>query len=266
MTYVDRDGVRLHVQDVGRGDPVVLVAGFGLDHRLWDRQVRVLVDAGHRVLCVDQRGHGLSDKPAEGYDLPTLIGDLAAVLRGLDVGPATLVGHSFGGQVAFGLAALAPAAVSRLVLVCSNAVRASRSEAFPFGRPPDVMVAALIAAEQEDRLAARVATIASGFGADPDPRVLDWLVSISLQMPSWAAVACYSTMLEADQIDLISRIELPVLQVVGETDPVHSAKGARWLNQQLTEARLVELPFCGHYPMLESPDAFDKALLEFAGS
>ena len=53
--------------------------------------------------------------------------------------------------------------------------------------------------------------------------------------------------------------------MIGETDPVHSANGAQWLSQQVADARLVVLPSCGHYPMLEAADAFEAALLEFAG-
>lgn len=263
MTYVDLDGTRLHVQDLGEGSPVVLVAGFGLDHQIWDRQVRVLVAAGHRVLCVDQRGHGLSDKPAIGYDVAGLAQDLGAALRALEVGSATVVGHSFGGQVAFALAATEPAVVHRLVLVGSNAVRASRSDAFPFGHLPEPTIAALTQAEIEDRIGSRVTTIGSAFGSEPDLRTLDWLVRISLQMPSWAAVACYRSMLETDQVEAIGQVVQPVLQVIGATDPVHSAKGARWLSEQLADATLVELADCGHYPMLEAPAAFEEALLAF---
>lgn len=264
MTYVDVEGTRLYVQDVGAGSPVVLVSGFGLDHRLWDRQVRVLLEAGHRVLCVDQRGHGRSDKPADGYDLGTLADDLATVLERLGVERATVVGHSFGGQVAFRLAAASSAVAERLVLVGSNAVRASRSEAFPFGRPPETMLSTLIRAEHDDRLGSRVATIAGGFGSSPDARTLDWLVGMSLQMPSWAAVPCYRTMLEADQVASIGQVTQPVLQVIGATDPVHSAKGARWLADQLADSTLIEIPDCGHYPMLEAAATFDDALLAFA--
>jgi non-heme chloroperoxidase len=54
-----------------------------------------------------------------------------------------------------------------------------------------------------------------------------------------------------------------VLQIIGTTDPVHSAKGARWLQQQLPDARLLEIPECGHYPMLEAADEFDAALTKF---
>ena len=136
MTYIEvDDDVRLHVQDLGAGPAVVLVSGFGLDYQLWDRQVRVLAEHGHRVVCVSQRGHGLSDRPLHGYDIDRLAADLVTALEQLGVRDATLVGHSFGGQVAFRASAIAPQFVSKLVLVGSNAVRASRSDGFPFGAP-----------------------------------------------------------------------------------------------------------------------------------
>ena len=61
----------------------------------------------------------------------------------------------------------------------------------------------------------------------------------------------------------VPRVTQPVLQIIGTAEPVQSAKGARWLEQQLPDARLVEIPDCGHYPMLEAADAFDAALTKF---
>jgi len=120
MPMIDvEDRVRVHVQDLGTGPAVVFISGFGLDHELWDRQVRVLAGAGHRTVCVTQRGHGGSDHPLHGYDIDRLSADLVSVLETLGVGDATVVGHSFGGQVAFHTAATAPHLVAKLVLVGS---------------------------------------------------------------------------------------------------------------------------------------------------
>jgi pimeloyl-ACP methyl ester carboxylesterase len=128
------------------------------------------------------------------------------------------------------------------------------------------MEPALVAAEEENRFTARRETILSGFREPPDPAVLDFLVGRSLQMPSWAAVACYRTMLNADLIAELDNVTLPVLQIIGAGDPVHSAKGARWLAAHLSDARIVEIPECGHYPMYEAPGAFHDALLAFVSS
>jgi non-heme chloroperoxidase len=255
-------GVRLFVTDVGAGRPVVLVAGFGLDHRVWQRQVESL-SRSYRVICVDQRGHGYSDKPEHGYGVSTLADDLIAVFEELDVVGCALVGWSFGGQVAFRAAALAPRRVAALALVGSNGVRASRSDGFPFGRSAADVEGPLIAAEMANRVVARRDAIASGFASEPDPQVLGWLLGLSLSMPSYAAADCYRSMLNGDLLDCIDLVKVPVLQLIGAQDPVHSARGARWLNQRLADSELVELAGCGHYPMLEAPADFDLALRGF---
>ena len=264
MAFIEVDaGVRIHVQDLGDGPAVALISGFGLDHELWDRQVRVLTERGLRILCVDQRGHGLSDNPLHGYEIERLAADLVSALGRLEIGSATVVGHSFGGQVAFRAAASAPELVTGLVLVGSNGVRASRSESFPFGGPPGPLLEGMMADEHTNRVSARYRTIGSAFAHEPDPRTVDWLVRCSLRMPSWAATACYRSLLTTDLLADIPRVTQPVLQIIGTNDPVHSAKGARWLQQQLSDATLVEVPDCGHYPMLEAPDVFETELLKF---
>lgn len=267
MPYVTaQDGVRLFVQDVGEGVPVVLVAGFGLSHQVWDRQVRVLGER-HRVICVDQRGHGSSDKPWNGYTIEQLADDLLRACDQLDVQSAALVGWSLGGQVAFrAVAGDDRNRFSRLVLVGSNAVRASRSEDFPFGAPPESVEPVLLRDEYADRISARRQTILSGFHREPTTELLNWLCSLSMVMPSWAAAPLYGSMLNTDLMDQIADVNLPVLQVIGANDPVHSARGARWLNAALRDSTLIELPDCGHYPMFEAPDAFDTALLDFVAT
>ncbi|WP_312030221.1 alpha/beta fold hydrolase [Actinomycetospora sp. TBRC 11914] len=255
------EDVALAVQDLGSGPPVVFVSGFGLDQSLWDRQVRAL-SGGHRTVCVVQRGHGDSDAPLEGYELDGLVDDLAAVLDHLVVGAATVVGHSLGGLVAFGLAARRPDLVHALVLVSSNGVRASRSDDFPFGPPPEPTLDAVIADEEADRAGARRRGLAC-FGREPGTATVDWLFGVSLRMPSWAAVGCYRTLLTTDQLASIAGVGIPVLQIAGTADPVMSLKGARWLAGRLASARLVELDGCGHFPMLEAPAEFDAALTAF---
>lgn len=82
----------LAVQDVGSGPAVVLLAGFGLDHRLWDNQVEFLA-ATHRVVCIDLLGTGNSDKPLTGYS-PAEQADLVmGVINGLGIHQFALVGQ-----------------------------------------------------------------------------------------------------------------------------------------------------------------------------
>ena len=250
--FVVEPGVSVYAQDVGSGPPVVLLAGFGLSHEVWDGEVRELADAGHRVVCIDLRGTGRSDKPVGDYSVARLAADVEAVLDALDLREVTLVGWSFGGQIALALAAASPERVARLVLVCSNGVRASRGKDYPFGPPADALLAALVQGEREDRIAARHKTIASGFHLEPDPRLLELLVRVQLRMPSWAAAACYESYLTTDLRAVLPSVTVPVVQILGAEDVVTPLAGARWLGEHLADWRLIVLERCGHYPMFEA--------------
>lgn len=256
--------VRIYAQDLGSGPPVVLIAGFGMSHPVWDAEVRELVAAGHRVVCVDLRGTGGSDKPTHGYELDRLAQDVATAMVALEVHDASVLGWSFGGQVAFHLAATRPELVGRLVLLSSTAVRASRSDGFPFGAPPAKLLAALQKGERNGRIAARRTTISSGFARQPpDEDAVAFLMRVQLEMPSWAALACYETYLLSDLIGELPRVTQPVLQILGDSDPVTPLAAAEWLRDRLPDSRIAVLAGCGHYPMLEAGRELRAALLPF---
>ena len=89
-------GIEIFYEDHGAGQPVVLIHGYPLSGRAWDRQVPALLDAGYRVITYDRRGFGQSSQPASGYDYDTFAADLNALLEHLDLREAVLVGHSMG--------------------------------------------------------------------------------------------------------------------------------------------------------------------------
>ena len=113
--HVSVRGVRLHVVEEGAGPPVLLVHGLGGNARLWDAQ---LADLGrtYRVLAVDQRGFGASDRTYGEMELSDWADDLAGLLQALDLGPTVVVGHSMGGMVAQELAVRAPELLAGLIV------------------------------------------------------------------------------------------------------------------------------------------------------
>ena len=88
--------IKIHYEDHGVGQPVVLIHGYPLSGRAWDKQVPALLEAGYRVITYDRRGFGESSQPVTGYDYDTFAADLAALLEHLDLHDAVLVGHSMG--------------------------------------------------------------------------------------------------------------------------------------------------------------------------
>jgi pimeloyl-ACP methyl ester carboxylesterase len=252
-------GVRVNVQDIGSGPPVVLVHGWSLSHEVWDRQIRVLAEAGHRVVAMDVRGHGGSDAPLAGYGMERLAADVVAVMEHFDLRDVALVGWSLGGMTALRVAATAPDRLAKVVMVASNGVASARHEAFPFGAPAEQAAKMLLAGELGDRVTFRTSAIGQPFGDPPSDDVLRWLLRISLQTPSWAGAACMRTLVLTEQVELLDRVTVPVDQIIGTRDPAMSRRGAPWVQERLG-GTLVELD-CGHYPMLERADEFDAALL-----
>jgi len=89
--------IELYYEDHGMGKPVVLIHGWPLSGRSWEKQTPVLLDAGYRVITYDRRGFGDSSKPTSGYDYDTFASDLHGLITELDLREVTLVGFSMGG-------------------------------------------------------------------------------------------------------------------------------------------------------------------------
>ena len=107
------------MRDEGKGAPVLLLHGFPDSSQLWRHQVPALVDAGMRVIAPDLRGFGESDKPeaVEDYAIARSVADMEAVLDGLGVERAHVLGHDWGAGLAWALAAYVPERVERLVVM-----------------------------------------------------------------------------------------------------------------------------------------------------
>ena len=160
----------------GAGTPIVLLHGLSSQRRFWNLVVPAL--AGSPVLAIDQRGHGGSDRPSDGYDVDTVAGDLAPALDAIGWSRAVLVGHSWGGAVAARFAAAHPERV--LALVCidggfmsppagfDRAAARKRMEPPRFALPPEEleqMMRQHSPREWSDELAAAVLPI---FAVDDD--------------------------------------------------------------------------------------------------
>ncbi len=116
FTKLPAAGVRLHVAQAGQGSPVLMLHGFPDHWRLWQPLMLALAPA-HRVMAPDLRGINLSDKPADvaDYDISHLVNDVLALIDHLG-GRCAVVGHDWGGLLAWTVAAMRPDKVSRLVV------------------------------------------------------------------------------------------------------------------------------------------------------
>jgi len=112
--FVAANGARFHVAELGQGPLVVLLHGFPQFWWAWRDQLTALAEAGYHAAAVDLRGYGASDKPPRGYDTFTLAADVASIVRSLGEGNAVIVGHGWGGWIAWSMPTMQPA-VTRAV-------------------------------------------------------------------------------------------------------------------------------------------------------
>lgn len=110
------NGTRLHVAELGAGPLVLLLHGFPQFWWTWRHQIVALAEAGYRVAAPDLRGYGASDKPPRGYDAFTLAEDVAGLIKALGERDAVVVGHDWGGLLAWTLATVRPDVVRRCVV------------------------------------------------------------------------------------------------------------------------------------------------------
>jgi pimeloyl-ACP methyl ester carboxylesterase len=106
--FVAANGGRFHLAEAGSGPLVLLLHGFPQFWWAWRHQLPRLADAGYHAVAMDLRGYGASDKPPRGYDTPTLAADVAGVVRALGAGEAVIVGHDWGGWIAWSMPSLQP--------------------------------------------------------------------------------------------------------------------------------------------------------------
>ncbi|HEV7990390.1 MAG TPA: alpha/beta hydrolase [Gemmatimonadaceae bacterium] len=143
----------LHYEDLGQGQPVVLIHGWPLSHRMWESQIVALTDAGYRCVAYDRRGFGQSGRPAGGYDYDTFASDLNDLMTQLDLRDAVLAGFSMGGgEVARYLGRYGSARVSKAMLLGAVTPFLLKTKDNPGGVDPSVFDG-MIAGVKQDRIA-----------------------------------------------------------------------------------------------------------------
>jgi epoxide hydrolase 4 len=116
--YADSHGVKIHYATLGSGPLIVMIHGFPDFWYTWRDQMEGLSDR-YQVVAIDQRGYNLSDKPegVENYDMRLLVGDVAAVIKSLGKDNAVIVGHDWGGAVAWQFAINVPQMTDKLIIL-----------------------------------------------------------------------------------------------------------------------------------------------------
>jgi pimeloyl-ACP methyl ester carboxylesterase len=251
------NGVQVAYACVGRGPLLVFVHGAGDDGRVWRPQAAALADE-FTLVAWDEPGAGRSsDVPAE-FGLADYAYCLAALIDELALGPAHVVGMSWGGTVALELYRNHPELVCTLILADTYAGWK--------GSLPEAEVRSRVAGVQHTLCAASggsVFTLEGLFGGDPPVDFLPLLQEMAADVRRESMQTALRAMAEADQRDLLPRIAVPTLLIWGELDARSPLSVARQFEQAIDGARLVVLDGAGHMSNLERPEQFNATVREF---
>ena len=270
-------GARVHYRRAGDGEPVVLLHGIAHSCRAWDR-VLVPLAEHHDVVALDLPGCGLSDKPDTDYSLGSQAVAVRMVLDALGLDVVTAVGHSLGGGVAMTLSYHYPERVGRLALVASGGLgkelhpifrmatlplvpeRVMRGLFHPVARMPRNAMSALVTRATGDpfffRPDAYRAELEELLETMEDPQAQRAFLSMLRSASSIAGQA-------VSALDRLSLASFPMLIVWGRDDGVFPVQHALRAKQLVTQARLVVLDECGHFPQFEATAQFNQALLDW---
>jgi len=250
-------GIDLYCEVAGTGEALLLIHGLGGSSRDWELQIPDF-SARYKVIAVDLRGHGRSDKPAGLYSIPLFAADTVGLMRELNISPAHVVGLSLGGMVAFQMAVSWPDCVSSLVIVNAGPAFTIRSWRERFMLLQRQMVVRLLGMKgigrylgrrlfpkpEQERLRAR---LLERF-AQNDPRA--YRAALRAMTSGWTVE------------DKLEEIRCPTLVIAADGDYTPVAWKAAYV-AKLSAGQLRVIQDSRHATPVDQPEKFNKAVLTF---
>lgn len=272
------NGVRLHYVDAGEGPLVLLLHGFPDFWYTWRRQIPALVEAGYRVVAPDLRGYNVSDKPKSlaSYRMSALTGDVTGLITHLGCKQATLVGHDWGGAIAWHTALRHPAVVENLIILNApyptsylRKVRSLRqftkSWYVLFFQLPWLPEAALKAGRFAviERLLRRDTVRPDAF---TDEDIAHYKRAMSQRGALTAMINYYRAAFHPRSFDrqrLASHVDAPTLLIWGEEDRFLDSSLTEGLDEWVHDLRVERIPHASHWVHADAPEKVNHLMVEF---
>jgi len=252
MPTIVRDGTTLAYEEHGTGEPaLVFVHGWTCDRSFFAPQAEHFARR-HRVVAVDLRGHGESDKPEGPYSIATFADDIAYLMERLGQGRAVAVGHSMGGITVLQLAAAHPERVAAIVMV----------DPAPFSIPPEVrsdveaLAASIEAGHEEGR---RGLIVDQFFLPDSDPALVERVLGVMMAAPAHVAAGALRAAVEFDAPAAAARCRVPALHIAAPPPLNELHDMSRWLPGVVNRLTVG----VGHFNQLEAPEQVNSMIERF---
>jgi pimeloyl-ACP methyl ester carboxylesterase len=261
------DGVNLHYEEAGSGTPMVFVHEYAGDHRSWEMQLRFFARR-YRCIAFAARGYPPSDVPSdpEKYSQDRATDDIAAVIKGLNLGKAHVVGLSMGGFATLHMGLRHPD-LCRSIVAAGVGYGAAPGKMAQFHAETDAAIARI--------RSETMAVFGSTYGRGPtrlvfeekDPRgYAEFVQQLREHSTEGSALTMNGVQRRRPNLfdlkDGFSKMMVPTFIIAGdEDDPTLEA--SLYLKRTIMSSALLVMPKCGHTMNLEDPDAFNRAVLDF---
>ncbi len=261
MPKIKANGINIYYEIHGQGEPLILIMGLRRNAEWWYCQIPTL-SKHFQVVVFDNRGAGRSDQPDMDYSISLFADDTAALMKGLGLSSAHVLGISMGGYIAQELAINYPEMVQRLILGCtgpggSRAVMMSQELLTKFtanqGLPP------------EDILRKDMDIYFSERFIQGRPEKIKEFIEISLRyyQPLQAFLRQFAACQEHDTFERLQRITQPTLIITGDDDPLVPPGNSRLLKKMIPRARLEFFPAGRHCFFMEFASQFNRQVIDF---
>jgi pimeloyl-ACP methyl ester carboxylesterase len=256
MPKLQANGIELHYEATGEGQPVLFIHGLGSSCRDWEMQMPVF-SKQYRVVSFDLRGHGQSQKPPGPYSMSLFAKDTAELTRSLGIAPVHVVGISLGGMIAFQLGVDHPELVKSLVIVNAGpevVIRTMKDRWNVFLRFATVRLLGM--RKMGEVLGRRL------FPREEQADIQKLFVERWAENDTRAYLDTLRAIVGWSVTDRIQNINLPTLVVAADGDytPV-SAKQA--FVSKMPQVELVVIPDSRHATPVDSPEKFNEAVMSF---
>ncbi len=261
--------VELNYVDYGEGQPVILIHGWPLSHKSWEKQIPALVEAGYRVIAYDRRGFGDSAAPWEGYDYDGLADDLDAIITGLDLENIILVGFSMGGgEVIRYISKYGEDRISKIALVASIIPLVKQKNDNPDG-VPEKDLREILKALKEDRVGFLKGFHEGFYNVDLNKdavsrQQLDYDFSIASHAAPQATIKAAQAWMDTDFRSECAQVTIPTLIIHGKADnTVPIATSAQQAKELISGSELVVYDDAPHGLNVTHADKLNEDLIRF---
>jgi pimeloyl-ACP methyl ester carboxylesterase len=264
-TIETNDGTKIYYEEQGSGRPLLMIHGWGFSGRFFKRNADVLAEHA-RVITIDLRGHGNSDKPSQGYRVPRLAKDLYDVLAALDLHDVTVLGWSLGCPVIWSYLELFDTERLAQAIFVEQSPRQYYGLDWKYAHATCYDDASFAFTKAQVEIATadfdknQINTI---MATEPAEEEREGMLAEMAKAPSFARNAIMADHTRYDWRDLLPEINLPSLVMVARQDKVFPWQGSAWVGEHVPNAQTVYFEKSSHALFLDEPEKFNESVIHF---